>query len=192
MRHAFTLVELLTILAILTLLAGIIFAMSAGPREKGRETMCSSNLHQIYLGLQLYSADYPGPEQMPGLGDIKLLPRVPAILKYVPSHDVFYCPNSTAAMKKKAWSTYEINFLLLDPTQDPKIATYLDQWEAELKNLGGASPLVICNIHDETYYGPTEQDVDPDLVSPYQIHLRLDGGVTAGRFPGKRHRSFSL
>jgi prepilin-type N-terminal cleavage/methylation domain-containing protein len=191
-KRAFTLMEVLTVVAILALLAGIIFAMSAGPREKGRESACSSNLHQIYLGLDLYANDNPGPEQMPGLGDIKLLPNVPAILNYVPSHNVFYCPNSTSAMIKKAWSTYEINFELLNPADDPKIDTYITQWEAELKSLGDATPLVICNVHDETYYAPEEADVDQDLIHPFQIHLRLDGGVTAGRFPGRRHRTFTL
>jgi prepilin-type N-terminal cleavage/methylation domain-containing protein len=192
MRRGFTFVEVLTVIAILALLAGVVFAMSAAPREKGRESACSNNLHQIYLGLELYSADYPGPEQLPGLGDIRLLPNVPAILQYVPSHDVFYCPNSTAKMRKRAWSTYEINFQLLGPSSNPKINMYLAQWEAELQSLGTATPLVICNVHDETYYAPLEQDLDPDLVRPFQLHLRLDGGVTAGRFPGRRHRQFTL
>lgn len=191
-RRAFAMVEVLAVFAIVALVSGVVFAMSAGSREKARESSCMSNMHQIYTALALYSADNPGPEEFPGMGDIKLLPVVTDILPYVKSHDVFYCPNSTQAMKRDAWSTYEMNFLLIHPGDNARLKSYMDQWENELHNLGATTPIVICNIHDETYYAPAEQDIDADLAEPFQIHLQLDGSVKAGRFPGKRHRSFSL
>jgi prepilin-type N-terminal cleavage/methylation domain-containing protein len=191
MKRGFTIVELLTVLSIVALLSGIVFAMSAGPREKAREASCASNLHQIYVGLSLYSADWPGPEQMPGLGDIRLLPSIRPLLQYIPSRDVFFCPNTTAAMRQThVWSTYELNFLIVQADGNQQKTTFLNWWTTQLETLGQQAPLVICNIHDETYYAPRETNVDPDLAQPFQIHLQLDGATVAGRFPGRRFQSF--
>jgi prepilin-type N-terminal cleavage/methylation domain-containing protein len=192
LNQGFTLVEVLTVSATVALLSGIVYAMSSGSREKARETVCAGNLHKIYTGLELYSNDWPGAEQMPGLGDIRLIPNLDALLKYVPSHEVFYCPNTTRAMRDgKAWSTYELTFVLAqgDP-KDKKNDTYLYWWKTQLENMGQKAPLAICNIHDETYYAPQERDEDPDLVQPFQIRLQLDGAVASGRFPVRRHQLF--
>ena len=57
---AFTLVELLTVIAIIALLAAILFPVFARVREKGRQSACISNLHQIGLAVQMYAQDYDG------------------------------------------------------------------------------------------------------------------------------------
>jgi len=188
--RGFTLIEVLTVIVILTILSGIGFVMAEPAREKAREASCMSNLRQIYTALALYSNDNPGPEQLPGLGDIRLLPQIKPILAYTKSHEIFYCPNTTPAMRKKAWSTYQINFLIVKPDVNKKLDHYLDWWKTQLALLGQRAPLVICNLHDETYYAPREQDIDPDLAQAFQIHLQLDGSVAAGRFPGRRFRQF--
>ncbi|BDI34326.1 hypothetical protein CCAX7_63770 [Capsulimonas corticalis] len=57
-RQAFTLIELLIVLAIMSILAGIILPVVARAREAGRRTQCLSNLRQISLAAQVYSQDY--------------------------------------------------------------------------------------------------------------------------------------
>jgi prepilin-type N-terminal cleavage/methylation domain-containing protein len=57
-RRAFTLVELLMVIAILALLAALLFPVLAQVRESGRQTACRSNLRQIGLALDLYRQDY--------------------------------------------------------------------------------------------------------------------------------------
>lgn len=59
-RRGFTLVELLVAIAIIMLLAGIAFPILGGMREKGRQTACASNLHQLYLACRMYAEDYDG------------------------------------------------------------------------------------------------------------------------------------
>ena len=54
----FTLIELLVVVAIVTLLAGILFPVFAQAREKARQTVCVSNLKQMATAMLLYSADY--------------------------------------------------------------------------------------------------------------------------------------
>ena len=58
--HGFTLIELLTVIAIIALLAAIIFPVFAAARGKARAAVCMSNLRQIGLAVQMYSQDYDG------------------------------------------------------------------------------------------------------------------------------------
>jgi len=66
-RSAFTLVELLVVVAIICLLAAILFPVFATVRERARQTSCLSNLKQIGLGLEQYLSDYDSiyPQEHP-------------------------------------------------------------------------------------------------------------------------------
>src|SRR5579862_2012768 len=57
-RFGFTLIELLVVLAIIAILAAILFPVFAQAREKARATACLSNEKQIGLGIQAYAQDY--------------------------------------------------------------------------------------------------------------------------------------
>lgn len=59
-RRAFTLVELLTVIAIIAVLAALIFPVFAAARGKARAASCLSNLRQIGTGMQMYASDYDG------------------------------------------------------------------------------------------------------------------------------------
>ena len=59
-RRAFTLIELLVVIAIIAVLAAILFPVFAKVRENARRTVCLSNMKQIVLATQMYSADYDG------------------------------------------------------------------------------------------------------------------------------------
>lgn len=57
-KRAFTLIELLIVIAIIAILAAILFPVFAQAREKARTTVCVSNTHQIGLALAMYRSDY--------------------------------------------------------------------------------------------------------------------------------------
>src|SRR5258707_9655398 len=59
-RPAFTLVELLVVLAIITILIAIILPVIATLREQGRVTACLANLRQIGHGIDMYGVDHKG------------------------------------------------------------------------------------------------------------------------------------
>lgn len=56
-RRGFTLIEILLVIAIVAVLAAILFPVFASVREKGRQISCVSNLHQLGLAVQLYAQD---------------------------------------------------------------------------------------------------------------------------------------
>jgi prepilin-type N-terminal cleavage/methylation domain-containing protein/prepilin-type processing-associated H-X9-DG protein len=57
-RKGFTLIELLVTVAIISLLAAILFPVFARARENARRASCSSNLKQMGLALMQYVQDY--------------------------------------------------------------------------------------------------------------------------------------
>src|SRR5579871_6046367 len=56
--RAFTLVEMLVVIAIIAILAAILFPVFAQARAAARKTMCVSNFRQIGTALLMYSGDW--------------------------------------------------------------------------------------------------------------------------------------
>ncbi len=65
-QRGFTLIELLIVIAVIGILAGLLFPVFARARNSARKTTCASNLHQIGMAIQLYAQDnnrhYPRAE----------------------------------------------------------------------------------------------------------------------------------
>ena len=112
-KRGFTLIELLVVVAIIGILAAILFPVFARARENARRASCLSNLKQIGLGLMQYTQDYDerypfglcstgactnsakAPNGFMWIGNLWLWPQV--IDPYVKSEQVFVCPSSERA-----------------------------------------------------------------------------------------------
>lgn len=85
-RAAFTLVEVLVVLAVIGLLVAILLPVFAAARESGRITACRSNLRQMSAAVRMYADDHDG-----------LLPAYPdwgpVIIAALRVHPPFSCPD---------------------------------------------------------------------------------------------------
>lgn len=112
-RRAFTLVELLTVIAIIAVLAALLFPVFLTARGKAREAGCLSNLRQLGLAFSMYAQDHDGlypfaidpadrytPQIWNGFPEFQaLLPHMDmlheALQPYVRSKQLFRCPADT-------------------------------------------------------------------------------------------------
>src|SRR5439155_11108828 len=65
-RRGFTLVELLVVVAVLALLAGLLFPVLSQARHAARRSACVSNLRQLGAAFAMYAGDYD--ETLPEAG----------------------------------------------------------------------------------------------------------------------------
>ncbi len=99
-RRAFTLTELLIVLAIIAILAAILFPVFSRVRENARRSACQSNLKQIGLGLVQYAQDYDGINPPRFIGtDAAQADKNPRnwrvlLYPYAKSAAVFQCPSN--------------------------------------------------------------------------------------------------
>src|SRR5947209_12612773 len=117
-RAAFTLIELLIVIAIIAILAGILFPVFAQARGSARKTTAMSNLRQIGTALHMYTADYdehlpnrwpvwPGYqefilESLTGTGYLDAL-----LHPYVRNQAIWYSPEDRLPNKRR--SSFPLN-----------------------------------------------------------------------------------
>jgi len=92
----FTLIELLVTIAIISILAAILFPVFARARENARRASCMSNLKQIALGVMMYTQDYD--ERFPRIGgkapaSIRPYGWADTLQPYLKSTQILKCPS---------------------------------------------------------------------------------------------------
>jgi len=131
MRKGFTLIDLLVVIAIIAILAAILFPVFAQAREKARATSCLSNTKQMGLGIMMYVQDYDemypcnswdahtDPAIGPPIGTTDSdsgNPNFPAafnfmfkVMPYTKNRQILVCPSDPAGGKNANWENYDPN-----------------------------------------------------------------------------------
>ena len=101
--QAFTLIELVVVIAIIAVLASILLPVFAQAREKARSTACISNLRQITAATVMYTQDYDETfgsassltHAGGGMVLFQLATPIGALSSYVHNNGVWFCPDRT-------------------------------------------------------------------------------------------------
>ena len=145
----FTLIELLIVIAIIAILAAILFPVFATAREKARQTACVSNGKQIGLALMQYVQDYDEVTPYTSIESGTYNPSGSSVgvllASYIKSTQVWRCPSDSlhraavqdtsvgASEHGYANVSYAYNFYFMERSKVPSsiysLATPANAWQ---------------------------------------------------------------
>jgi prepilin-type N-terminal cleavage/methylation domain-containing protein len=150
LKIAFTLVELLTVIAIIAVLATLLMTALSTVKKKSRQTVCTGNLRQIALALNMYLDDSPKrPSGFEALVSVK----------YLPSPAVLLCPED----KTGNWGGTNHGDMFAN--DEPIRYSYLHPlpWEFGawniLSDLGFNAGIAACQLHGVGKPGPVAPSI---------------------------------
>ncbi len=154
MRRAFTLIEMLVVVAIIALLAAILLPSLASAREAGRASVCLANLRQIFTACRMYADASRG--YGPAIGEPYF--ALPNWALQVQA----YCSKYARASS----GLYRADFVLVCPTTRANYGSLMQRTYA-MNTTGHAGQPA-----DPTGAWPADPDTYDDPLRP--AHIRLD------------------
>jgi prepilin-type N-terminal cleavage/methylation domain-containing protein len=130
-RNGFTFTELLVVVAIIAVMAAILFPVFARAREKARQTSCLSNIKQLGLAWLQYAQDYDGDTVPVQIGPVAAytLPNGnitsgfiywPTLLfPYAQNVQVYNCPSNSYAWRGEATTDSNYGYLSVSSRHRP-------------------------------------------------------------------------
>lgn len=91
----FTLIELLVVIAIIAILASMLLPALKSARDRGKASVCTSNLKQIGYSTVFYANDYDGYAPAPLIAGVTYWSRILIVGEYIKgsSTDILTCPS---------------------------------------------------------------------------------------------------
>ena len=130
-KSGFTLVEILVVLGIIALLAGLLFPVVARARLRARDAQCMSQMRQLLAAVGAYRADWG--DQFPS--------EYHSLTRYARDDRVFMCP---LACEPPA------------PCVNPPDSRYVwefhkEEFPAHYRERGETIPVIFCLFHDHPH-----------------------------------------
>ena len=175
-RSAFTLVELLTVIAIIAVLASLLLTAVASAKKKSQTMTCTSNLHQFALALDLSLSDSGG--NRPTVNDL-------IVNQFLPSPQSLICPEDKTGDWGQLLQTNEM--MPISSSNDVPSVNYsyllypLNWSEAEWKtlvNAGSRAGVAACQLHGLG----NQNTINIQNYSGLLLRAQLDGSVIRRQF----------
>lgn len=166
LRRAFTLLEMLIVVAIIALLVALLLPVFQQARKKSYEPVCTSNLRQFHVAFSMYREDYGETARYQAL-----------LLPYIRDRRVLRCPADTYK-HGAAWFGSDKGDRWIETSYHyyrPFVDTYRQILEKADPNHGIAA----CVLHGKRRGGIQGPVADTDYVGKV-LRLRLDGSVSRG------------
>lgn len=173
---AFTLIEMLVVVGIISLLAALLFPVLISARSKARSAVCLSNMKQIGDAILLYAQDYDDlfpygadpsdqhsnpsiwpPSQQP---TVDAMPQLNTVLDaYIKSDEVWRCPADTGFDHLDTWGESYVKLAARPTMYDAFGMSYLYRTQIAILqkrtcDLDGYEPWPPCLEH-----GPSDVNV---------------------------------
>jgi hypothetical protein len=179
-KRGFTVAEVIVVMVIILVVAGIGFKIAQPTQESSRKAACLSNLSQMRVALLLYEADQGGSQ--PDRGPLPFYPVASGYLalrqNYIKSPEILYCPTLPKAQRGRlATTTFSYLDLDLLTANGPEGI----QFRATFAKHGLSMPAMFCPVHDDLIHRFEELNVNPDFAHPFYIEVRFDGSLNKGR-----------
>lgn len=164
-RRAFTLLEILIVVAIIALLVALLLPVFQQARKKSYEPVCTSNLRQFHVAFSLYREDYGETARYQAL-----------LLPYIRDRRVLRCPADTykhgaawfGSDKGDRW--IETSYYYYRP--------FTDDYVRILEQADPNHGIAVCLLHGKRRPYPLEL-AELDIIGKV-LRLRLDGSVSRG------------
>jgi prepilin-type processing-associated H-X9-DG protein len=173
---AFSLTELLIVIAVITLLTALLFPVLSRSRERARQSTCTSNAHQFALAVLQYAGDHDEtflPLRYEASGEVEWTAM---LTPYVKSEQIFKCPSDTSS-RDISYGLNQLVFLDLEehPAAQPvKLAEMQSPSQTVLLGeTGSADDFATARPDTSKLLPPSEPLTDAEDARPYPRHFDL-------------------
>lgn len=190
--RAFTLIELLTVIAIIGLLAAILIPVVGRVRESARVTQCGANVRQIGLAFTLYAQDnrgyYPANANSGAVIGRNYAERL-TIGGYVAKRSgLFSCPSDPAVTRHLVAADKEPrSYSIISPSMAPGYSVSQGRRQASITNPSRVAMLTEYQSASGAY---VVDDYAGSVVGHDAVDTDVKAQANCGHRDGKRHFLF--